>query len=137
MVNEPVDFDGLLAAARPWSGAPDGTVIGHVHLQVGDVATAEEFWSGVVGLGITSRYPGATFFGSGDYHHHVAANVWRSRGAPPLAFPRTGLTELALRVEPAARAALAARTGGSPDRDPWNIPIRLVETAPVVAAADA
>lgn len=136
MVNAPIDFADLAAAARgPWRGAPEGSVVGHVHLQVGDIGTAEAFWSGTMGLALTCRFPDASFFAAGGYHHHIGANVWRSRGAPPLSGPRTGLAEVALRAEPAAASAVAGRTGAADGRlaDPWNVPIRVVETAPLPA----
>jgi catechol 2,3-dioxygenase len=130
MGNDPVDAAGILAAARPWTGAPDGTVIGHVHLQVGEVAAAEAFWTGEAGLALTHRYPAASFFASGGYHHHIAANTWRSRGAPPLAFPRTGLTDVALRAAPGTTLR-----GRCAIRDPWNVPIRIVDVVSAAAAA--
>ncbi|WP_291299169.1 VOC family protein [Elioraea sp.] len=74
-----------LAEASPGplpEAAPAGTVIGHVHLKVGDVAEAERFWTGVAGLAVSARYAGAAvFLGRGGYHHHLAANAWQSRGA--------------------------------------------------------
>jgi len=62
--------------------APGGTIIGHVHLRVGDVAKAERFWTGVAGLAVSARYAGeAVFLARGGYHHYLAANAWGSRGA--------------------------------------------------------
>ena len=38
----PFDGEGVVEAADgPWTGAPDTTVVGHVHLQVGDIADAQ------------------------------------------------------------------------------------------------
>ncbi|HEY9214978.1 MAG TPA: VOC family protein [Ancylobacter sp.] len=65
---------------------PDGTVVGHVHLQVGDIATAKRFYAEHLGFDVTTdRYPGALFVSAGRYHHHLGLNVWQSRGgnAPP------------------------------------------------------
>src|SRR5690606_6293568 len=47
-----LDFENLLADAGDgvWNGAPDGTVVGHVHLRVGDPAKAEKWWHETVGL---------------------------------------------------------------------------------------
>jgi catechol 2,3-dioxygenase len=74
-----------LADASPGplpDAAPAGTVIGHVHLRVGDVAEAERFWTGIAGLALSARYAGAAvFLARGGYHHHLAANAWQSRGA--------------------------------------------------------
>lgn len=71
-------------------GAVDGMVdavakVGHVHLQVGDVATARQFYVDALGFEVTCEYPGALFVAAGGYHHHLAVNVWNSRGAGPRA----------------------------------------------------
>lgn len=60
--------------------------VGHVHLQVGDVATASDFYVGALGFETTqSGYPGAVFASAGGYHHHIAMNIWNSRGSGPRA----------------------------------------------------
>ncbi len=59
-----------------------GARVGHVHLQVGDVETAREFYIGALGFEKTMEMPGsALFVSAGGYHHHMAMNVWNSRGA--------------------------------------------------------
>jgi catechol 2,3-dioxygenase len=56
--------------------------VGHIHLSVGDVATAREFYVDRLGFERTIEIPGAAVFVSaGGYHHHMAMNVWNSRGA--------------------------------------------------------
>jgi catechol 2,3-dioxygenase len=56
--------------------------VGHVHLSVGDVATAAEFYVSKLGFDRTIEMPGqAVFVSAGGYHHHMAMNVWNSRGA--------------------------------------------------------
>lgn len=72
-----------------------GTV-GHVHLQVGDVATARSFYVDALGFEPTvQNYPGALFTSAGGYHHHVAMNTWNSGGAGPRA-TRLGLGDVAV-----------------------------------------
>lgn len=72
--------------------------VGHVHLQVGDVAAARRFYTEVVGFEVTmSEYTGALFASAGGYHHHVAMNVWNSRGAGPRA-ASLGLGRVAVAV---------------------------------------
>lgn len=86
MASDPIDAAGLMSLAGKagveGSRAPGGTQLGHVHLQVGDLAQAESFWIDGVGLDVTARMQGAAFMSAGGYHHHVAANVWSSRGRP-------------------------------------------------------
>ncbi|QCB97241.1 VOC family protein [Arthrobacter sp. PAMC25564] len=58
--------------------------IGHVHLQVGDVQSAHDFYVGTLGFEKTAGWHGqALFVSAGGYHHHMAMNVWNSRGAGP------------------------------------------------------
>jgi catechol 2,3-dioxygenase len=58
--------------------------VGHVHLQVGDVQSAHDFYVGTLGFEKTAGWHGqALFVSAGGYHHHMAMNVWNSRGAGP------------------------------------------------------
>lgn len=62
---------------------PAGTVLGHVHLNVADLAAIEAFYAGVLGFDVTTRaYPGALFLSAGGYHHHLGSNLWEGAGAP-------------------------------------------------------
>jgi catechol 2,3-dioxygenase len=85
MTTGPVDIAGAIAEADreglAWSGLPDGTRIGHVHLQVGDIPEAAAFYHGVLGFDIVARMPSALFVSAGGYHHHLGMNIWHSRGA--------------------------------------------------------
>ena len=67
------------------SAAAAGSV-GHVHLQVGQIDRARDFYVNGLGFEVTnSAFPGALFASAGGYHHHVAMNTWRSQGAGPRA----------------------------------------------------
>ena len=69
------------AIANPVIG---GARVGHVHLQVGDVASAREFYVNRLGFESTIEIPGqALFVSAGGYHHHMAMNTWNSKGAGP------------------------------------------------------
>jgi catechol 2,3-dioxygenase len=76
---------------RPDAGA---AVVGHVHLSVGDTRTAKEFYVDRLGFDTTAELGRqALFVSAGGYHHHMAMNVWRSRGAGPRT-PSLGLGQV-------------------------------------------
>ncbi|ASA20872.1 VOC family protein [Paenibacillus donghaensis] len=141
MTTDPVDVDGLLAASEglEWEGLPAGTVIGHVHFHVGDLAEASKFYVETLGFELTAHYgDAALFISAGGYHHHLGLNVWAGQGAPaaPADAPGIDYFTLVLPSE-AERAAVLERvrragyevmeTAGVPSfTDPWNIGIRLV-----------
>ena len=59
-------------------------IVGHVHLSVGDVKTAQDFYVHKLGFETTAAMGDqALFVSAGKYHHHMAMNVWNSRGAGP------------------------------------------------------
>ncbi len=140
MASDPLDVASVAAAAKgePWTGAPAGTVIGHLHLHVGDLDAARRFFHGGLGFDVMVwRYPGALFFGAGGYHHHLGTNTWAPGPAATAAHAR--LLEWELLVPgPAATAAAATSleaSGYRPARgddtvavaDPWGT--RLVVRA--------
>ncbi|MEO6827886.1 MAG: VOC family protein [Microbacteriaceae bacterium] len=56
--------------------------VGHVHLAVGDVASARQFYVNQLGFETTAELGGsALFVSAGGYHHHMAMNTWNSAGA--------------------------------------------------------
>lgn len=56
--------------------------VGHVHLGVGDVASARDFYVDRLGFETTAEFgPQALFVSAGRYHHHMAMNTWNSAGA--------------------------------------------------------
>ncbi len=141
ITTDPLDVDDLVRIADPqatYEGAPAGLRIGHVHLRVGDVATAEKFYRGPVGLNLTRRRGGAAFMSSGRYHHHLATNVWHSNGAGPRDPDRAGLAWFSFEANDAAtRDAVAGRlrewgapvttlANGFETEDPWRTRVRFV-----------
>jgi catechol 2,3-dioxygenase len=142
----PLDLEKLLEEgetstdARPWTGLDAGTRVGHVHLQVSDLAAAVRFY--VEGLGFETMVAmpemGAAFVSAGGYHHHIGLNTWTSRGAPPPPADSAGLRVFEIIVpdgktldEVAARlTALAAPFGRTANtletRDPSGNLVRLV-----------
>lgn len=123
-----------VAAAAP--GVRPG-IVGHVHLQVGDVDAARAFYVDSLGFETTvGSHPGALFAAAGGYHHHVAMNTWSSRGAGPRA-TSLGLADVAITVP--GRDDLDALTGrlkaaglsfadeGRSVKvvDPWSTPVTI------------
>ena len=141
MATDPVDLAGLAGAsgAEPWRGMPAGTVIGHVHLHVGDLGTASRFYHAVLGFDrMVWSYPGALFLGAGGYHHHLGVNTWAGRGARPPAAEDARLLEWTIELPDVATLDLAAaslgRAGHAVERDdadsvaahdPWGTVVRL------------
>jgi catechol 2,3-dioxygenase len=87
MATDPLDLHSVHdepGAESPWSGLEAATVMGHVHLHVPHLDTADQFYCGRIGFEPTVRgYPGALFVAAGGYHHHLGLNTWTGIGAPP------------------------------------------------------
>ncbi len=122
-----LDLDGLigqLPAGASDDGISAGTVMGHVHLRVADLAASEAFYSGVLGFEVTVRsYPGALFVSAGGYHHHIGMNTWAGEGAPrppdrarglrwfQVLLPDRALAQVSQRLAAAGVAAESRRQG--------------------------
>lgn len=111
--------------------------VGHVHLQVGDLAVARRFYVDTLGFETTlTEYPGALFASAGGYHHHLAMNTWNSGGAGPRA-ASLGLGDVAVTVPTrddvtalAARLRAAALPFSDDGRslvvhDPWGTQVTV------------
>lgn len=145
MATEPLDFDGVLAAGggQPWTAMPPGTVIGHVHLHVGDIDRAKAFYHNAVGLDLMVwSYPGALFLSAGGYHHHLGTNTWAGpRATPPereeprllkwsLVLPdASAVAAAAASIQASGFAATPEEPGGSLAPDPWGTVLVLVPSA--------
>jgi len=83
----PVDLDALVTEGKsdpsPWTGIPNGTTIGHVHLKVNDIEEAGRFYNDVLGFDLMATWQQALFVSAGGYHHHLGLNTWTSAGSPP------------------------------------------------------
>lgn len=140
MATDRLDLQALYDSApkTPWAGMAPDAAIGHIHLQVGNVPEADRFYEGILGLKKMASYPGASFFASGAYHHHVAANVWNSRNATARRGAMTGLNDYALTFNDQDMLARILATLDAQeikvDRtadgyrllDPWGIGITLI-----------
>ena len=140
MATDPVDFEGLVAAAgdTPWTGMPAGTVMGHVHLHVGSIEKAAAFFSEALGFDrMVWNYPGALFFGAGGYHHHLGTNIWAGANAEPMRVNEAGLIEWTIElpdardIDAAAKSLIAGEFAAAREgtdlitADPFGTAIRL------------
>ena len=94
MVTEPLKAEEVLAAGagKPWEGLPSETVMGHIHLHVGNLEQAEEFYCKGLGFEVVTRYGGQALFVSADgYHHHIGLNIWNGRNIPAASKESVGL----------------------------------------------
>ena len=143
MTTVPLDVQDLIGASagQPWTGAPAGTTIGHVHLYVRDIDQAAAFYHDALGLDkIVWNYPGALFLSAGGYHHHLGTNTWAAE-APAASESDAQLLdwELVLPDDAQVRAAaesLQARGFSvmvgdheAVTRDPWGTGLRLVSAS--------
>jgi len=136
----PLDLAGLMSlvenkAPQPYI-SPD-TIVGHVHLHVGDIDRALAFYRDVIGFEVMTLLDSAAFIAAGGYHHHLGLNIWRGRGAPPVPAGVVGLRHWTIVIPDDAAAALRERVivAGAPYedtpegllvRDPWDIPLLVV-----------
>ncbi|MDP3896721.1 MAG: VOC family protein [Mesorhizobium sp.] len=126
MATAQLDVPGILgsvpAGDAGWTGAPDQSLIGHVHLRVGNARDAEAWWTGEVGFDTVLNFGGqAVFLSTGGYHHHIGANSWQSAGAGPRDKDRTGLQW----VELLSRGPVAEKRF----TDPWGTEVRVAANA--------
>ena len=102
MITEPLDTANLLkestATDLEWHSLPQTTSIGHVHLHVSDLGKAKTFYNEVLGLNHTATYPGAYFFASNRYHHHVATNTWLGENISSAGNNELGLDHFAINL---------------------------------------
>ena len=143
MATDQLDFDSLLALTdtrtTKYAKAPDDLRIGHMHLRVGDLAQADRFYGGTIGLDPTRKRSGAAFLSSGRYHHHLGINVWQSAGAGLRDSTAMGLAWFSLEVASdeilqaqtlrlqQAGAPATAIENGIETSDPWGTGLRLIK----------
>ena len=102
MTVDPLDFPDLLSIGQQqsWKGLPAGTVMGHIHLHVAELANTEKFYTEGLGLEAVCRYgTQALFISSGKYHHHIGLNTWNGVGAPKPSVNSAGLQSFKLIFE--------------------------------------
>lgn len=115
------DVADVRPGTDPTSIAP-GTQMGHVHLQVDDLTTAEAFYVGVLGFDAVIRGPGALFVSAGGYHHHIGVNTWQSAGGRAPAPGAVGLRwfEMLAADQATARDVLARASAAGVESEPTD-----------------
>ena len=139
-----LDAADLVRASKgvPWSGAPVGTRIGHVHLFVSDLDAASRFYHDGLGLDkVVLDFPGALFMSAGGYHHHLGTNTWAA-GAPhakpgdarllewSVILPSDHDVEDTARALEKAGATVAREDGDVVAEDPWGTMVRVTAKTP-------
>lgn len=136
MGSDPLDPNQFIEKHLGSEAAGTATV-GHVHLKVGDLDAAREFYADTLGFDVVSESDGALFYSAGGYHHHLATNTWMSGGAGPRT-TEIGLGSITVTLPEAADVAAvseritAARLsstttpGGLLVDDPWGNTVRII-----------
>jgi catechol 2,3-dioxygenase len=77
-----LDFERLLRIAdKPQPKFSDGTVLGHMHLNVADLDRSQAFYESL-GMGLMAQLGDVMRFLSWDgYHHHLGINLLEGQGA--------------------------------------------------------
>ncbi|SDL73736.1 catechol 2,3-dioxygenase [Corynebacterium mycetoides] len=140
LATDPLDPNAFLSRHAPDSPVALGGTLGHVHLQVGNIDAARDFYVTTLGFEVRGELSSALFVSAGGYHHHIALNTWNSLGAGPRA-AALGLGRVDIDVQRdddlAALEArlkdhgLATRNDGRTlsFEDPWNTVIRVTSAA--------
>jgi len=85
MTTQALDYSSLyyeVDADDAYKGLPDGTILGHLHLYVGNLERTKRFYVDGIGLKVTvDTYPGALFLSDNGYHHHLGVNTWLGKNA--------------------------------------------------------
>ena len=140
MDTKPLGIQDVIGSAGDtrWDGMPEGTVMGHVHLHVGNLDAAAAFYRDALGFDVTVwSYPGALFLSAGGYHHHLGVNTWAGEQAPrpgeddarllewELVLP--GASDVTRRSAVLEAAGYPVRRGGNEARvdDPWGTTLLL------------
>ena len=127
---EPLDVREVLRAlpdddlTRP---LPTGTIVGHVHLHVGDIATGQRFYRDGLGFIDANDFGSAVdFHANGRFKHRMAINTWQGVGVSQPPAGTAGLRHFTIRFDSPERlqAALSRigdaepHSGGHLVRDP-------------------
>lgn len=109
MVTRALPLRSILAQAAPERSDAPRARLGHLHLQIADLADAEAYGR-QLDLRVTQdSLSGARFLARGRYHHHLGLNTWRTDGRTPRPENAVGLMGWEM-------------TAGNQDAGPWIDP---------------
>ena len=78
----------------PEFSIPEGTKIGHIHMEASDIENDKNFYVEKLGLNIVSEIPKAYFLSVDGYHHHFGMNQWNGMRKMPKNTNSTGVEEI-------------------------------------------
>ena len=73
---------------------PEGTKIGHIHMESSDIENDKNFYVEKLGLNVVSEVPKAYFLSVDGYHHHFGMNQWNGMRKVPKNKNSTGVEEI-------------------------------------------
>jgi catechol 2,3-dioxygenase len=140
MSTDPLDLESLVdaAPAGSWHVMPNGTIMGHMHLSVGELTQARALYHAALGLDIMVwSYPGALFLSAGGYHHHLGTNTWAAHARAAidsdarliewsLVLPSRDAVDRARHRLSAADYAVTMIDQAATVVDPWGTRLRLL-----------
>jgi yfiE len=96
MGTEQVDAEDLLRISdnMPEFSIPEGTKIGHIHMESSDIENDKDFYVEKLGLDVVSEVPKAYFLSIDGYHHHFGMNQWNGMRKIPKNANSTGVEEI-------------------------------------------
>lgn len=101
MTTDPLSAEEVMKSAngKQWSGMPDETIIGHIHLHVSNLYEARDFYEDVLGYDVVCEYGSqALFLSTGRYHHHIGMNTWNGVGAQPPSENSVGMKSYSIAI---------------------------------------
>ena len=96
MGTEQVDAEDLLRISdgMPEFSIPEGTKIGHIHMESSDIENDKDFYVKKLGLDVVSEVLKAYFLSIDGYHHHFGMNQWNGMKKVPKNANSTGVEEI-------------------------------------------
>ncbi len=116
---------GAYEAGSERDPAARGTKVGHLHLYIGDLERARDFYIGL-GMELARWWPPmqiADFGAGGPFRHRIAINTWQGLGAPPSPAGSARMRHFEMRFDTPERlqAALAANPDAIDDGDAYEL----------------